>query len=206
VGQAIDESAQHQWYVVYCKPLQEQKAGAALQTELGLKVFFPQLCSRLGTRQQHTPLFPRYLFVEANLHAVAPSAINATRGVVGLLAIDQIPQAVPPVVIERLRRQVDDLNARGGTLGHDLQSGQVVRVQSGPLRGLEAIFVGPLLPSQRVHVLIEFLGQLRETELDIFALEGVAAAGRPCARRTRGKGRQIHQRRDMERLEQLGRP
>jgi hypothetical protein len=60
---------------------------------------------------------------------------------------------------------------------------------------LEAVFLGPMRASERVRVLIEFLGQLREAELDVSALEKSQPDARgKRQRRTRGRGRPIRTR------------
>jgi len=43
--------------------------------------------------------------------------------------------------------------------------GERVRIVAGPFKGLEAIFEAPLPASQRVRVLLDFLGTLRRCEL-----------------------------------------
>jgi hypothetical protein len=57
---------------------------------------------------------------------------------------------------------------------------------------MEAIFMGPMEPSERVRVLIDFLGCLRETEVDLVTLEHAnSGPTHKLERRTRGKGRFI---------------
>jgi len=180
------------WYVVHCQPLKEWYTAAVLTDQLGLTVYLPTVLQPFRGTLQRAPLFPRYLFVQANLEAVAPSTINAAPGVVRLVAFEEVPQPVPAATMAALRRRVDQLNTQGGLPVHGFQPGDAVWLTGGPLQGLEAVFVGPLKPRERVRVLIEFLGQLREAEVQVALLEPVRAAPAPQrARRTRGKGRRI---------------
>ena len=183
------------WYAVHCQRLKEWRAAAALETLLGLPVYLPEVRRRYRGQTQHAPLFPSYLFVRANFQIVALSKINATPGVLRVIAFDNRPLAIPAAVIDQIHADVSELNARGGLAAHPFQVGDTVRIKAGPFRGLEAVFQGPMTPSERVRVLIEFLGGLREAEVGVDALERTATVAVPPrqARGTRGKGRAIRQ-------------
>ena len=186
------QSHPHPWYAVHCKPFKERYAATALEDRLGLTVYLPEVRRFFRKQVQWTPLFPRYLFVQANLQRVTFSSINTTPGVLGLVTVGGTPQTVPPAVIQELCQRVNNLNAQGGLSEHDFFPGGAVRLKAGPLRGMEAVFVGPMTPSQRVRVLIDFLGRLREAEVDLDALEHANSWPAPKReRRTRGKGRRI---------------
>lgn len=186
-------SSEPQWYVVHCKWLKEWHAAVALESLLGLTVYVPFVRQRLRGQVQQVPFFPNYLFLYADLHEVAPSRIQAVPGVVRLVTFGEQPQPVASAVIDFIRAQVGKLNAQGGIVSHPFQPGDTVRFKSGPFDGLEATFKGPMEPSERVRVLLEFLGSPREFEVGAEKLERVGAAGSaPTERRTRGKGRQIN--------------
>jgi transcription antitermination factor NusG len=99
-------------------------------------------------------------------------------------------------VIEHFREQLDEIDAHGGLVAHPFHPGDTVRLKAGPFRGLEAAFLGPMKPSARARVLIDFLGGLREADIDIDDLERVHSAPLPPRqeRRSRGKGRPINRR------------
>jgi hypothetical protein len=59
------------------------------------------------------------------------------------------------------------------------------------MRGLEGIFQGPTEPSERVRILIDFMGSLNRLEVDVDVLEPGPTPQHPPKRRTRGKGRRI---------------
>jgi len=180
------------WYAVFCQPLKERQAAAALEHNLGLVTYLPEIRRRFRGQVQQAPLFPRYLFVRANLQNVALSAINSTIGVLRLVAFDGVPLPVPVTVIKALRHQVQTLATEGGLIGHRFHLGETLRLKDGPLQGLDALFMGPMTPSERVRVLIDFLGQLREAEVNADMLERAGPAPElKRGRRTRGKGRPI---------------
>lgn len=178
------------WYVVYCLPLKEQMASMRLADQLGLNVYLPQLKRVEGGRAQLTPFFPRYLFIQADLGQVAMSQINATPGVQRLVVLGDTPQPVASAVVEELRRRLAQLNLEPGP-PERLQRGSAVRLRSGPLQGLEAVFVEALSPGERVRVLVEFLGRQQTIDIPAAALEPTGGPGGRLPRRTRGKGRTI---------------
>jgi len=180
------------WYLIHCLPLKEYYAATALQGLRGVPVYLPQVTRYFRGQVQHTPLFPRYLFVKVDLQTIPPSQINATPGIVRLVTFDEQPRSVPTSVMRALYEQVEHLNHQGGLPEQTLQPGDMVEITSGPLGGLEAIFAGPLTPGKRVRVLLEFMGRLNEVEMDrerLIPASSTQPLKRP--RRTRGQGRRI---------------
>jgi transcriptional antiterminator RfaH len=180
------------WYVVHCQPFKESQVASTLEQQLGLTCYLPEVRQHFRGKKQRAPLFPRYLFVRADLQVIPLSHINATPGVVRLVSFSDTPQPVPYGVIEALHKRVEYLDADGGLPMHTFRHGELVRLIKGPLSGIEAIFQGPLKPSERVAILIEFLGSLRAIDVDIGMLEPVRHPT-PSAmrRRSRGGGRII---------------
>jgi transcription antitermination factor NusG len=180
-----------QWYVVHCKHQKEAQAAAGLEERLSLVSYLPEVRRPERGQLRCAPFFPGYLFVCADLGVVALSQINALPGVIRLVSFGDLPQPVPAVAVEEIRRRIDDLNESSYFAAHDFRPGDMLRLKRGPFQGLEAIFLGPATPRERVRVLIEFLGGLRTMDVDAAQLErDVAEASRP-PRRTRGKGRAI---------------
>jgi transcriptional antiterminator RfaH len=183
-----------QWYVIHCKHLFERRAALALEELFGVATYLPELRSTIRGHTQTTPYFPGYLFARVDLEEVAPNRINSAPGVVRLVAFDNQPQPIPAPAIQLIEQRLSELNAQGGMLAHSFRPGDTVRLKRGPLQGLEAVFVGPMKPIERVRILIDFLGQQREAEVDVVCLEGaIAPASHAHGRRTRGKGRPIRQ-------------
>jgi transcriptional antiterminator RfaH len=123
------------------------------------------------------------------------SRINATPGVLRLITFGDVPQPIPAEVIEAIRERVDDLNTRYGQPEYLFHPGDAARFKGGPLRGLEAVFVRLMKSSLRARVLMTFLGQLSEVEVEMQDLEPASSKLAPHPeRRTRGKGRKIGER------------
>jgi transcriptional antiterminator RfaH len=185
-------TAQDTWYVVHCQPVKERFAAQLLHEHYGITTYFPKIMRHIRGRLQDVALFPRYIFARINLHTVPASAINTTPGVVGLVSFADHPQPLADATVEALHEQVTQINERGGLDYNHVEPGTTVSIVSGPLAGLEGIFVGPATPSRRVRILLEFMGRLNHIDLDrsnVHAADQEPPPRRP--RRTRGKGRTI---------------
>jgi len=180
------------WYALHSKPLKEYQVATLLGDLLDVNVYLPEVKRYFRGHVQRAPLFPRYLFVQADLHVVPPSHMSRVPGVLRLVTFDTMPHPVPSSVIDAIRQQIDSLNAQGGLADHGFRIGDVVRLKEGALRGLEAVFAGPMSPSERVRILLEFLGELREIEVHVGMLNTCGFGASPkSARGTRGNGRRI---------------
>jgi transcriptional antiterminator RfaH len=188
----MSASSLSSWYVVHCQPRKEKHVADALRDSLGLLVYLPEADRHYHGQVERVPFFPRYLFVYADLQATSVSRVNATPGVVRILAFGGAPTVVPTSVIATIREQLSRLQAGGGLPRHPFHAGDAVRLKIGPLGGLEGVFVGPSQPRDRVRVLLEFLGRLTEIEVEPEVLEETRGPlpTRP-ERRTRGCGRPI---------------
>ena len=180
------------WYALYTRPNAERQVTATLH-ERGIEVFLPTVRKHHRRQWQEGPLFPCYLFARVDLDKVGYSAVAWTPGLRRMVAFGHKPAVVPEEAIEMLREQLAEIGAQGGLPTHGFQPGEEVRFQAGPLRGLYAIFEGPVGPVERVRVLIRFLGEANRAEVPVADLEGVPVIERECKRprRTRGRGRRI---------------
>ena len=185
--------ADHPWYVIHARPQLELLAAAVIETRLGLVTWLPEVAQLRRGERRRAPLFPGYLFVQADDVGLPLSAINHMPGVVRVVAFGPKPQPLAPQVIVALRAEVEAVNARGGLAQHPFKPGETVRLGEGPLAGMEALFIGPTEPAARVEILLHFLGSQRTLFVAPDTLDGVAnpIATRPQPRRSRGKGRPI---------------
>ena len=181
-----------QWYVVHTKPTREIMVSGLLEEQLDVQVYMPEVIETRRNKKRRAPLFPGYLFVQASLGKVPTQAINAVPGVIRLVSFGGLPQPLPAREIEALRNRLDELNAHGGLPSHSFHPGDEIRLRDGPLQGLEAVFLGPMTPSHRVRVLLDFLGTEREADVELDSIERVTPPPKR-GRRTRGKGRHITQ-------------
>ncbi len=187
------------WYVIRCQSRKERYAANAIKSYLGLCVYIPEYKRKSRGTLKHFPLFPGYIFVQADFQKVSPSQINASPGVLGLVAFGGDPPPVPHNVIEEIAERSKYLDTYKN---EPFCPGDVVRVKhAGPLQELEMIFMGPMTASSRVCVLLSFLGRLKQVYLDRETLEKVSShtgsennainAQYHKHRYTRGRGRVI---------------
>ncbi len=132
------------------------------------------------------PLFPGYVFCRCDLDVIPMSVLQRTPGLRNVVHFDGDPAVVPDDAIRMLRRRMESLSEGGGLPRHSFKPGDVLQIKSGPLKGLYAVFQGPMTSSDRVRVLLEFIGQVNSVSLPV---DSVEAIGNPPPRRTRGKGR-----------------
>ena len=145
------------WYAVRTKPNHERQAELSVQ-RLGVETFYPQMKQRRVIRRREQmiigSLFPGYLFARLNL-AIHYRAAKYARGVLDLVAFGSIPAIVDDEIIEGMRARLRD-----GCLtlpAPALTPGEVVRIQAGPLQGLEAVFEREMSDHQRVVLLLRTL-------------------------------------------------
>ncbi len=179
------EDSEILWYVVFTKPQKELQVVSLLE-EKQLVVFLPEVYQKYRNKVQLRPLFPRYLFVQMDLDQVELGTINYTPGVIRVVSNEETPLPLRNEVIEAIREEVKRLNERGGLPTEEFKEGERVRLRSGPLAGMEAVFLKHLTPRDRAIVLLRFLGQENQVEIDISEIEPKRRRG------TRGRGRKIH--------------
>ena len=146
-----------QWYTLSTKPHQEQQATSNLEI-LGVETFFPQLTKKKMIRRRmqtvRGPLFPGYIFGKCDLGSCYP-AVRYARGVRKIVAFGPTPCPVDPEIIEAIRARLNNgvLTVPPATFS----AGQSVRIQEGPLQGLEAVFEREMSDHQRVVLLLRAL-------------------------------------------------
>jgi transcriptional antiterminator RfaH len=146
------------WYTINTKPHQEDTVERNLQ-RLGLETFCPLLQqTRVVRRRRLTivdPLFPGYLFARFNL-ATHYRAVCYAQGVRKLVAFGQAPAIVDEEIIRSIKSRAS--NDRCIQIEPaSFITGQVVRIQEGPLRGLEAVFEQEMSDHQRAVLLLRTL-------------------------------------------------
>lgn len=126
------------WFAVQVRPGHERVVAATLRHK-GYQEFLPlgRVRRRWSDRikQLEVPLFPGYLFCRFKLLVGGP--VITTPGVIRIVGAGRNPVAVSDEEIESVRRIVE-----AGVPAEPwpfIRVGQVVRVDSGPLRGLVGI-------------------------------------------------------------------
>lgn len=148
------------WYVVQTKVRQEMWARSNLW-ERGLEVYLPLYRKeRRHARRVDLvamPLFPRYLFVEADFATGERRAVASAQGVERLVAFGDRPAALPPAVLAEIR-------GREGPDGYvalaepGFRRGERVRIAEGALAEQVGLF-DCADDGERVVVLLTLLGR-----------------------------------------------
>lgn len=165
---ARERTRMDRWYAVFTKPRQEQVAVEHLERQ-AFTVWLPKVEHSVRHRGRWVdriePLFPRYLFLQADAADQDLSTIRSTRGVTGLVRQGIEPAVVPEQVITFLRDNADPetgLHHIGS--GARFKRGDRVRVIEGPFEGLEGVLLKEK-GEERVLVLLAILGGERNVAL-----------------------------------------
>jgi transcriptional antiterminator RfaH len=161
--------AEH-WYAIRSKPRKEDVVWKQVNNH-GFETFYPRMrVNPVNPRARKVrPYFPGYLFVKADLEETGMSLFQWMPHSMGLITFGGEPSAVPPHLIEAIRKRVDQINAAGGEVFDGLKEGDAVRISAGPFKGYEAIFDARLPGSERVRVLLELLGSQRQVPVELDA-------------------------------------
>ena len=163
-----------QWYCVRTQVKREQIAAEHLRRLVGVEVFSPRLRYRKVTARGRIwwvePLFPGYVMARFNLEAMKRQ-VNHCTGVSGLVHFGSDIPFIPDSTIETLRKEVlKHSEAETLTTAPTIVIGDEVKVAEGPLRGMNGIVLDVSPATERVNVLLEFLGETQPVELDLFSL------------------------------------
>jgi transcription termination/antitermination protein NusG len=160
------------WFALYTRHQHEKSVAHALQSK-GIEVFLP-LYNTLHrwkdrTKQMSLPLFPNYVFVFVDLES--RGAILSSPGIYDFVRAAGWPAAIPIEEVEAVRKVVErGLSAEPHPF---LNSGDCVRVKSGPLEGVEGILVRKK-SFYRLVLSVELLARSISVELDVADVDRVA--------------------------------
>lgn len=159
------ETARHQdanWYVLHCKPRQEQCVADHLDA-IGVHSYFPRISQVrfYGKRKvkREMPLFPGYVFMFGEKeHAYS---VDRTRGIV---------QIIEPPDQDQLAWELENIRF---ALDHDaplvecagLKVGTPVEVRSGPFKGMQGL-VEANKRQDRIVLQVAMLGRAMSVEID----------------------------------------
>ena len=168
------------WYAVYTRH-QHEKSAAQFLTRKGYQVLLPlyRTESRWSDRKQVVllPLFPSYLFVQADLeHRV--DVLHAP-GVCWFVGNAGTPSEIYQEDLETIRRL-----AKGAVSLRPhpyLECGSDVRITWGPLAGLRGVLVR-VKNGHRVVISVEILRKSTAVEVELSSVERISTQphGSPC--------------------------
>ena len=160
------------WYALQTKPHKEMQVNGYLRSHQ-FEVFYPTAKVKpVNPRAAKVrAYFPNYLFVNADLEAVGLSALQWVPGAIGLIRFGGEPAIIPDNFIYDLKRRIAEIRAAGGLHLDGLKPGDTVKITSGSFAGYEAIFDLRLSGSDRVQVMLEWLGRKLHVQVNADAIE-----------------------------------
>ena len=152
------------WYALYTKPKKERQVDALLR-EQGIETYLPTVQRKVRRRDRPDRViyFPCYLFARLDLGDTPRSSIDWMPGIRHIVSLGERPAVVADEIVGLLRRRLEGIEEVGYG---DLRQGDRVRITSGPLRDLEAIFDQPLSAADRVRVLLDVMGRMTPVEIE----------------------------------------
>ena len=154
------------WYALRSKPRKEDVVWRQVLSQ-GYEAYYPRYrVNPVNPRSRKLlPYFPGYMFVRTDLVEVGLSVFQWMPHTLGLVSFGGEAATVPDHLVQAIHKRVEEINAAGGEVFDGLHSGDLVWIRDGPFRGFEAIFDIRLPGSERVRVLLEFLGNKRRVPL-----------------------------------------
>jgi transcriptional antiterminator RfaH len=141
------------WHVVVTRAQQEARAAIEL-TKQDFEVYMPILDSK--------PMFPRYIFTRFNREVDNWGVIRSTRGCIDLLKNGFLPAHVPQTAMDAImayRPPQEPVETES-----NFAPGDSVKIASGPLAGLQGLFVSD--KQKRISCLLEIMGKRVEVPRD----------------------------------------
>jgi len=152
------------WFAVMTKPRAEAEAQICL-TRQGFQTLFARtrrtVRAASGMVVRTESLFPRYVFIHSDPSLQSLEPVRSTRGVSAIVRFGGLPAAVPDAVIDQIRARMDHQDGFVRLAPPELLPGVKVRINEGPLSGLDAIFTAKH-GDDRVRLLLTLLGSERE--------------------------------------------
>lgn len=165
------------WYCVRCQTKREHIAANHLRELEAVEVFCPRLRYRKATRRGKIwwvePMFPGYVLAKFVMSEME-RAVMFCQGVRGLVRFGAEIPPVPDSFVEALKYEIS--NRKGAeepetvTLSPVIEIGDEVEVAHGPFRGMQGTVVAVPSATERVKILLEFLGKPHAVDMDLFSI------------------------------------
>ena len=168
------QDADNHWHALYTRH-QHEKSVAKILASKGHEIFLPLI----GTthkwqdreKQLWLPLFPKYVFIGGGLNGRVQ--ILSTPGLSHIVGWAGHPAIIPQIQVEAVRRMIESsLQIEPHPF---LQSGDRVRVEAGPLKGIEGVLVRQKNKC-RLVVSVELLGRAAAVEVDTSCVTRIDAS------------------------------
>ena len=159
------------WYALYTKPKKEHQVDVTLRGQ-GIETYLPTVQRKVRRRDRpdRVVYFPCYMFARIDLTVVPRSTIDWMPGIRRIVGTGDQPAIVNDEIVEMVRQRLEATEEVGyGNLKH----GDRVRIISGPLRDLEAVFDKPMSSADRVRILLDVVGRMTPVEIDYSDLKSI---------------------------------
>ena len=154
------------WYCVHSQPKSEHIAAAHLNQMGDVEAYCPRLRFRRLTRRGPVwfteALFPGYIFARF-VPLISQREVASAPGVSGIVRFGDRLAHIPDETISDLRGSMGEEECL--TIDREVREGDAVTITTGVFQGLVTVVTELRPASERVRVLIEFLGQTREVEV-----------------------------------------
>jgi transcriptional antiterminator RfaH len=159
------------WYALYTKPRKERQVETALRGQ-GIETYLPMVKRKVRRRDRSDRVvyFPCYLFARIDLEVVPRSSIDWMPGIRRIVGTGGQPAVVDDEIVETVRSRLEIIEEVGYG---GLKRGDRVRIVSGPLRDLEAVFDKPMSPANRVRVLLRVVGRMTRVDIDYSDIKSI---------------------------------
>lgn len=162
--QASPPQAAEKWFALCVNVRHEKTVSLALENK-GFETFLPIYLHRHQFSRRHRtfelPLFPGYVFCLSNPETRLP--ILTTPGVLRMVGVGRVPIPVDEDEILALKKATQ---AGFPLMPHPLQAGQVGRIVSGPLAGVEGIVISSKRATTRLVLSVSLLQRSVLLEID----------------------------------------
>ena len=166
-----------EWFCVRCQTKREHIAAGHLRELENIEVFCPRIRYRKATRRGKIwwvePMFPGYVLAKFNI-AEMERMVTFSHGVRGLVRFGSKIPPIPEEFVQALKREVPE--HRGAeeqeliTISPNVEIGDEVEVAHGPLQGMQGTVISIPSGSDRVKILLEFLGSPQAVDIDLFSI------------------------------------
>jgi transcriptional antiterminator RfaH len=159
--------AEPAWYCLRSQPKHEHIAGAHLRMLDGVTVFCPRIRFKRATRRGLVwvteAMFTGYLFARFELSEMHSHVLYA-HGVRGIVRFGNRYSTIEEASLAQLRDQTGIAEVK--ELNYEFSQGNQVKIIKGVFIGLEAVVTQVLPATQRVKILMDFLGRKMEAEVE----------------------------------------
>lgn len=172
-----DAIQQPEWFCVRCQTKREHIAANHLRELEGVEVFCPRLRYRKATRRGKIwwvePMFPGYVLAKFHIKEME-RAVTYCQGVRGLVKfgseVPPVPQSFVESIKKEIRNRKDATEEELVTLSPIIEIGDEVEVAHGPFQGMQGTVVAVPSATERVKILLEFLGEQHAVDMDLFSI------------------------------------